>query len=170
MGSPSLEAQACSRGGPLTCAAGPCLQEAQQLLTAFSVRNPLCLQHLNAHFPETMFQPEAGRPDRAAAQAALVRPGRLSAFCCLERVPALPWRLLHCIHLLWHGNCAVFLSRMCSFWCSICFKHLQIEPLLIAALPDWRLFCRSMGLLKCLSWCHLSLNQHMHTPCRRPAS
>ncbi len=128
----------------LTCAAGFCLQEAQQVLTAFSVRNPLCLQHLNAHFPETMFQPEAGRPDRAAAQAALVRPGLLSAFCCVEQMPNLTCGLLHCIHLLRHDNCATSPSQMCCFSCLIGLEHLQLEVLLTAVLPDWHSFCRSL--------------------------
>ena len=116
----------------LTFAVGPCLQEAQQLLTAFSVRNPLCLQHLNAHLPETMFQPEAGRPDRAAAQAALVRPGLLSAFFFFGAGARPALRLVALHQLLRHGNYATYLPHMCCFCFSVCLEQLQLEPLLIA--------------------------------------
>lgn len=81
------------------------VQEAQQVLTAFSVRNPLCLQHLNAHFPETMFQPEAGRPDRAAAQAALaacqLTQAQQQDLAALRRAYLVCWGHLQQQQLLW---------------------------------------------------------------------
>ena len=53
------------------------LQELQQLLAAFTTRNPLCLQHLLRNLPATLYQPEAYRPNKMTVQATVVSPQSL---------------------------------------------------------------------------------------------
>ena len=55
------------------------LQELQQLLAAFNMRNPLCLQHLLRNLPATLYQAEAYRPNRMTIQATVVSLQALSS-------------------------------------------------------------------------------------------